>query len=520
MRSFETCCVIIVVAMATFAQANSQETATPILTPKPGPAPAINGPRIYGARPGRAFLYRIPCTGSRPIVFSAEGLPASLQLDPGMGILSGESPRHPGEYRITLHAANAKGKSSRLFKLVVGDTLALTPPMGWNDWYSHYDRITDKLMREAADMMVVSGMADFGYQYVNIDDCWMVKPESPDPALGGESRTPEGNIRPNRNFPDMNALTAYIHSKGLKTGIYTSPGPLTCGKYEGSYQHEEADARQFAAWGFDFLKYDLCSYRQIAPIHSLEEEKKPYQRMGEIVRNLDRDLVFNLCQYGRGDVWKWGGDVGGQCWRTTYDLGAEKDKELPGFYSIAFQNAPHFEYARPGGWNDPDYILIGYVGDARKPDVPSRRTNLTADEQYSYMSMWALMASPLIYSGVMAQLDDFTLNVLCNAEVIDLDQDPLGKQARIVRKTTDEFILAKPLEDGSLAVGLFNLTKAPRTIEVGWADLNIDGRQQVRDVWHQKGLGDAAGRYSATVSAHGVSLVRLSPEKGRSGRQQ
>ena len=136
------------------------------------------------------------------------------------------------------------------------------------------------------------------------------------------------------------------------------------------------------------------------------------------------------------------------------------------------------------------------------------------------MSMWALMASPLIYSGDMAQLDDFTLNVLCNAEVIDLDQDPLGKQARIVRKTTDEFILAKPLEDGSLAVGLFNLTKAPRTIEVGWADLNIDGRQQVRDVWHQKGLGDAAGRYSATVSAHGVSLVRLSPEKGRSGRQQ
>jgi len=501
--------LVIGVAVAMLIRADAQETFKPILTPVPGPEPAIHGPRVYGARPGRAFLYRIPSTGLRPIQFSADGLPPSLRLDSTTGIVTGNSPRQPGEYSITFHAANARGKSSRSFRLVVGDTLALTPPMGWNDWYSHYNRITGKLMCEAADALVASGMADFGYQYVNIDDCWMVKP---DPAAGEQVRTPGGTILPNRDFPDMKALTEYIHDKGLKAGIYTSPGPLTCADYEGAYQHEEADARQFAAWGFDFLKYDWCSYGKIAADNSLEESQKPYRKMGELVHHLDRDVVLNLCQYGRNEVWKWGGDVGGQCWRTTGDLGLEKDTDLPGFYSIAFQNAQHFEYARPGRWNDPDYILIGYVGDAHRNDAPPQPTKLTAEEQYSYMSLWALMASPLIYSGDMAHLDKFTLNVLCNAEVIDLDQDPLGRQARIVRKTRNEFILAKPLDDGSLAVGLFNLTNAARTIDAGWADLQLKGRQLARDVWRHRNIGAKFGHYSATVGPHGVSLVRLSQQ--------
>jgi alpha-galactosidase len=231
--------------------------------------------------------------------------------------------------------------------------------------------------------------------------------------------------------------------------------------------------------------------------------------MGDLVHHLDRDVVFNLCQYGRNEVWKWGGDVGGQSWRTTGDLGMEKDTDLPGFYSIAFKDAEHFEYARPGRWNDPDYILIGYVGDAHRNDAPPQPTKLNAEEQYSYMSLWALMASPLIYSGDMAHLDKFTLNVLCNAEVIDLDQDPLGRQARIVRKTSDEFILAKPLNDGSLAVGLFNLTNAARTIDAGWVDLHLQGTQLARDVWRHQNIGNASGHYSATVGPHGVSLVRL-----------
>jgi alpha-galactosidase len=483
--------------------------AKPILTPKPGPEPRINGPKVYGARPGRPFLYRIPCTGQRPLKFGADGLPASLKLDPATGIVTGTAPPQPGEYAVTLRASNSHGRASRPFRLVVGDTLALTPPMGWNDWYSHYERVTDKMMREAADAMISSGMADFGYQYVNIDDCWMVKPGSPDPELGGPERDDSGALRPNRRFPDMKALTDYIHSKGLKAGLYTSPGPFTCAKFAGSWQHEEIDARKFAEWGFDFLKYDWCSYGRVAGGETVEHRKKPYALMGSILRSLDRDIVFNLCQYGMSEVWKWGGEVGGHAWRTTGDLGLEKHPRLPGFYSIAFKNAEHYEYAAPGRWNDPDYILIGSVGDAHNIHELPKPTTLTADEQYSYMSLWALMAAPLIFSGDMTRLDDFTLNVLCNAEVIDVDQDPLGRQARIVRKSEDEFVLAKPLEDGSLALGLFNLSDAPRRMAASFSELGLSGRLRVRDLWRQRELGPASDRWEAEVAPHGVSFVKL-----------
>jgi alpha-galactosidase len=346
--------------------------AAEILTPKPGPAPALHNALVFGARPGHPFLYRIPCTGTRPITFSAKNLPASLKLDPQTGIITGTTPAKPGDYLVQFEARNARGRDRRNFKIVAGDTLALTPPMGWNDWYTHYHRITDKLMREAADAMIASGMADVGYNYVNIDDCWMTRPDSTDPALNGPARDASGAILPNKNFPDMKALADYIHSKGLKAGLYTSPGPLTCARYTGSYQHEEADAKKFAEWGYDFLKYDLCSYRRIPGYtqSSLEDNQKPYRLMGSILKKLDRDIVYNLCQYGYSEVWKWGGEVDGHCWRTTGDLGLEKDTRLPGFYSIAFKNAEHFEHARPGQWNDPDYLLIGSVGNARRQDEP------------------------------------------------------------------------------------------------------------------------------------------------------
>ena len=483
--------------------------AQPILTPKPGPQPKINGPEVYGARPGRPFLYRIPCTGERPMRFSAARLPKELKLDAATGIVSGATPAKRGEYRVTLSAANAKGKAAKRFRIVVGDTLALTPPMGWNDWYTHYDRITDRLMRQAADAMLASGMADFGYQYVNIDDCWMVKPGSTVAELGGDARTADGTIRPNGRFPDMKALTAYIHAKGLKAGLYTSPGPLTCARFEGSYRHEEQDARTFAEWGFDFLKYDLCSYRGIDNRGTVEADRKPYELMGSLLGKLNRDVVFNLCQYGRSEVWKWGGEVGGNCWRTTGDLGLEKSTRLPGFYSIGLKNAAAWEYAGPGKWNDPDYILIGTVGNASNQSAPPVKATLTAEEQYSYMSMWALMAAPLFYSGDMGSLDEFTLNVLCNAEVIGVDQDALGKQARVVRRTEDEFVLAKPMADGSMAVGLFNLGDNQREVGVSWQDLGIEGRRRARDVWRQKDAGAVVGEYQALVAPHGVALVRL-----------
>jgi alpha-galactosidase len=307
----------------------------------------------------------------------------------------------------------------------------------------------------------------------------------------------------------MAALTAYIHARGLKAGIYTSPGPLTCARFTGSGGHEEADARQFARWGFDFLKYDWCSYRPANGGKTVADYRQPYDLMGGILPKLKRDIVFNLCQYGMGEVWNWAGDAGGHCWRTTGDLGLEKNTRLPGFYSIGFKNAEHATAAAPGRWNDPDYILIGMVGDAHQINAPARSTSLTSDEQYSYMSMWSLMAAPLFFSGDMAHLDDFTLNVLCNAEVIAIDQDPLGRQARVLRRTEDEFVLARPLEDGSVALGLFNLRDQPAAMSASWGDLGISGTHLVRDVWRQKDAGEAAGEYAAQVSPHGVAMVRL-----------
>ncbi len=474
-----------------------------ILTPKPGPAPRINGPKVYGARPGNPFLYRIPATGQRPMRFEAD-LPAGLVLDPQTGIITGTTPPR-GEYRVTLRATNAHGSAQRVLKIVSGDLLALTPPMGWNHWYAHYHRVTDKLIREAADAMVRTGMADVGYQYVSIDDCWMNAPKHSDPLRVGPLRDPQGNILPNKHFPDMKALCDYIHSKGLKAGIYTSPGPYTCAGFAGSYQHEEQDARQFAAWGFDLLKYDWCSYGNVVKgDKSPEALKKPYKLMGDILKRQPRDIVYNLCQYGMGNVWEWGAEVGGHSWRTAGDLGFELDR----IFEVALANAQHRAYSRPGSWNDPDYLQIGYIGDARTGGQP-KPCPLTPNEQYAFMSLWCLMAAPLFYSGDMSRLDDFTLNVLCNPEVIEVDQDPLGQCARVVHLDDERFLMVKDLEDGSKAVGLFNRGQMPATVVATWKVVGIKGPQRVRDLWRQKDLGQMEDRFEATVPRRGVVLVRI-----------
>lgn len=479
-----------------------------LLTPPPPPTPRIQGPRVCGVRPGAPFLFRIPATGERPMTFAADPLPEGLTLDAATGILSGRTAAM-GTNRVTLTATNARGKASRELRIVVGPTLALTPPMGWNSWYIHYDRVSDRIMREAADQMIASGMADFGYQYVNIDDCWMVKVGSTDPEIGGPTRAEDGRMLPNRRFPDMRGMTDFIHGKGLKAGLYTSPGPTTCAGFEGSFGHEALDARTYAEWGFDFLKYDWCSYTEKAGGKALENLKKPYQVMWAELQKQERDMVLNLCQYGMGDVWTWGGEVG-HCWRTTGDLGLEKANRLPGFYGIGLSNARHAAYAKPGQWNDPDYILIGWVGDAHKMGVGTK-TTLTPDEQYSYMSMWALMAAPLIFSGDMARLDPFTLNILCNHELIDLDQDPLGQQARILRQSAKEMVLVKDLEDGSKAIGLFNLDEIPGESKVTWKDLGASGPQAVRDVWRQREIGVFSTDFTATVARHGAVVLRVRP---------
>jgi alpha-galactosidase len=275
----------------------------------------------------------------------------------------------------------------------------------------------------------------------------------------------------------------------------------------GSWQHEAQDAGWFARMGFDFLKYDWCSYGSVAGGNDLPRLKRPYQLMHEELVKQSRDIVLNLCQYGMGEVWKWGGEVG-HCWRTTGDLGLERGSNLPGFYQIGLSNAAHWEHARPGAWNDPDYLLIGWVGDAHGQGE-GKPTSLTPNEQYSYMSLWCLMAAPLIFSGDMAKLDPFTLNVLCAPELIEIDQDPLGKQARIVRRDHRQVILAKPLADGAVAVGLFNLTDRPAALTVALTELGLSGHCRMRDAWRQAELADVTEAVTVEVPRHGVAVRRL-----------
>jgi alpha-galactosidase len=495
-----------------------------ILTPEAPAEPRINGPKIYGMRPGSPFLYRVPATGERPMSFEIKGLPSSLKLNNETGIISGTVSK-PGRYNLGLVARNSKGESSRPFTIVVGNTLALTPPMGWNSWYIHYNRISDSLMRLSADVMISSGMADYGYQYVNIDDCWMRKENSDDPVLGGPSRDKNGIILTNKRFPDMKGLTSYIHEKGLKAGIYISPGPTTCAGFAGSLGYEKKDAETFASWGYDFLKYDWCSYGSVVKGRTVEDFKAPYKLMWSELQKLDRDIVLNLCQYGMGESWKWAGEVGNS-WRTTGDLGLESSSTMPGFFNIGISNAQHSEYARQGAWNDPDYILIGWVGSANSMGE-GKKTTLTPDEQYTYMSMWSLMASPLIFSGDMAKLDKFTLNVLCNNEVIDVNQDQLGRQAKILKYADNELIMVKDLEDGSKAAGLFYVSgnppvpsdyfewdpqRYPKKIKVNLKEIGIDGKANVRDVWRQKSLGSFENSFEIDVPWHGVAFLKITKE--------
>lgn len=385
--------------------------------------------------------------------------------------------------------------------------------MGWSSWYAWYDGISDPVIRQAAGAMIDSGMADFGYQYIGIDDCWMYQVEGKDPLRNGKPRSPEGVILPNQLFPDMKALVEHIHSLGLKAGIYTSPGPYTCQVYTGSFAHEEVDARQFGLWGFDLLKYDWCSYTGVAEGEGIARAQAPFRKMGTILRGLERDILFNICQYGKEEVWRWGSDVGAHTWRTTGDLGLETGDHLPAFYHVARRNLRLGEFAGPGRWNDPDYLMLGYMADPDGRETAGRKTTLTPEEQYSYMSLWSLMAAPLFFSGDMGRLDPFTCNVLCNSEIIEANQDPLGRQAKLVCEKEEEWILQKDMEDGSHVIGIFNLASQSRKITVAWKDLGLTGEHKVRDLWFQKDLGRYAKGYAVVLPAHDVRVLRLQSVK-------
>ena len=356
--------------------------------------------------------------------------------------------------------------------------LAKTPPMGWNSWNKFQRRVNDQVVREVASAMAKNGMKDAGYVYVNIDDTWQ------------GMRDAQGNIRANEKFPDMKALADYIHSLGMKLGIYSSPGPRTCAGFEGSYQHEEQDAKIFAAWGIDYLKYDWCSAARVFAASSMPAV---YARMGQALANSGRPIVYSLCQYGMENVGEWGAKAGGNLWRTTHDI---RDT-WASMAELGFdQQAGREKYAGPGHWNDPDMLEIGNGG-------------MSLDEYRAHMSLWSILAAPLIAGNDLRDMTADISAILGNKDVIAVDQDSLGRQGARAAKTGDLEVWSRPLSGGALAVGLFNRGPAPAKITAHWSDLGVQGTKSVRDLWAHADRGKASGEYSADVPSHGVVMLRL-----------
>ena len=476
-----------------------------VLTPPSGPAPLIHGAKTFGVRPGSPFLFTVAATGDRPITFGAQGLPTGLHLDPQTGIITGTL-NEKGDHAVTLSAKNAVGTTERSLKIVCGPTIGLTPAMGWNSWNCFASAVTEDKIKAAADAMVSSGLINHGFTYVNIDDFWQVKGETKDPTLQGPQRDEQGRILPNPRFPDMKGLTDYIHATGLKAGLYSSPGPWTCGGCVASWQHEEQDARQYGEWGFDYLKYDWCSYNNVVHgDHSLPALKKPYEVMRTALDKVPRDIVYSLCQYGWGEVWRWSRELGGNSARTTGDI----TDTWGSLFSIGFNQTGQEKQVGPGYFNDPDMLIVGKVGWGPR----LHPTRLTPDEQYTHISLWCLLSAPLLIGCDMTQFDDFTLNLLTNDEVLDVDQDSLGHQAVRVAQEGPLQVWSKELEDGSRAVGLFNTGELATTVTATWSRLGLTGKQMVRDLWRQKDLGAFEADFHAPVASHGVVLLKISPAK-------
>lgn len=453
----------------------------------------INGPKVVGCTPTYPFIFRIPASGQRPLAYSVKGLPKGLALDAKRGVISGRVPK-AGTWKTTITVSGPKGKATRPLTIVAGKhKLALTPPMGWNSWNVWAGAVDQNKIQAAADSFVKTGLADFGYSYVNIDDCWEA------------GRDAQGNILTNEKFPSMEALSQYIHGLGLKLGIYSSPGPRTCAGFTASYKHELQDARSYAKWGVDYLKYDWCSYGEISRGDTVAECQKPYIVMREALDQVDRDIVYSLCQYGMGDVFNWGKKIGGNLWRTTGDI----TDTWSSMSSIGFQHSPKAVGVSPGGWNDPDMLVVGKLGWGAHP----RQTRLTGNEQITHITLWSMVASPLIIGCDLTQIDTFTRDLLMNHEVIDIDQDSLGKAATLRSKVGDTQVWARPLSDGTYAVALFNLgfEKTKVTAKFGDVSLGLKGAKlKVRDLWNHKDLGRFTGSYAATVPAHGAVLVKVS----------
>jgi alpha-galactosidase len=492
-----------------------------MLTPETKKEPRINSAKVFGATPGNPFLYTIAATGKRPMDFSAENLPGGLVLDTRTGIISGKVAKR-GIYQVNLKAKNELGVATRKLKINIGDTIALTPPMGWNGWNAWGDRFSRDKVIASADAMVEKGLSNHGWSYVNIDDSWQG-------VRGGRLNA----LQPNEKFPEIKNMVDHIHSLGLKAGIYSTPYIFSYAGYPGAssdfekggetyepvkarrqrkalignFRFEKNDALQMAEWGFDYLKYDWR-----IDVNSTE-------RMSEALKKSGRDIVFTISNNAPIEkAADWARLT--NAWRTGPDI---RDS-WPSLFPLAFTIDKWAEFAGPGHWNDPDMMILGNVTVGTPALHPTR---LTPDEQYSHVSIFSLLAAPLLIGCPVEQLDDFTLNLLTNDEVIEVNQDPLGKPGRLVADENGIQTWVKPLEDGSYAVGLFYTADFGKTPEsyFRWGDetpkpynfefskAGLAGKWSIRDLWRQKELGEFDRDLPVEIRYHGVMMLRMFPVK-------
>ncbi|MBI2273606.1 MAG: NPCBM/NEW2 domain-containing protein [Bacteroidetes bacterium] len=490
-----------------------------ILTPKPSPQPRINSAKVFGATPGNPFLYTIAATGERPMQFSAQQLPEGLSVSAATGIITGTVAKR-GIYTAILNARNRLGEATQKLQIKIGDTIALTPPIGWNGWNSWESKIDREKVLASAHAMVNKGLRDHGWTYINIDDAWQGTRTGKDTAL-----------QPNEKFPDIKGMIDEIHAMGLKAGLYSTPYIASYAGYVGAssdypaggethelikvnrppfsriakYKFEPNDARQMAAWGVDFLKYDW------------RIDVASTERMSQALRNAGRDIVLSLSNNAPfekvkdwvrlSNMYRTGPDIK-DSWNSLYQTSFSLDKWGP--------------YTGPGHWADPDMMIVGDVsiGPVLHP------TRLTPDEQYSHVSIFSLLSAPMLIGCPIERLGDFTLSLLSNDEVIAVNQDPLGKAARLVADTNGVQTWLKPLEDGSYAVGLFNIdgfgttpqsyfrwgNESARSYVFDFAALGLKGKWKIRDLWRQKDLGHFQQRFPTRIPYHGVVMLRLTKQ--------
>jgi alpha-galactosidase len=518
-----TLAILAVISAFSCKNSESRYNDQYILTPKPSQRPKINGPKVFGVHPGNPVIFTIPVTGKRPITYRAEGLPEGLSLDRESGRFSGYL-KDTGTHHIKIHVRNNLGKDERDFRIIAGEKLALTPPMGWNSWNGWGDLVTDENVRTTAKAMVETDLINHGWSYVNIDIGWQN-------SRGGKYNAIQGNER----FPDMKALADYVHSLGLKIGIYSSPWirgyfgyqggssenadgsipyipigrEVNSDRYIGKYKFDMMDVKQWEEWEFDYLKYDGVTSQAMPD--SLDDLKY----MSRALRKCRRDFIYSVVGGVRMDNYKEKIPYV-QLWRTGHDIRDVWDKSLltkdtwaQGLVNI-WESHPKWQVATaPGAWADPDMLVVGWVGFG---DTILHKTLLTPDELYTHISLWCLWSAPLFIGSPVEKLDAFTISLLSNDEVLEVDQDPLGIQALRAYKNGDAEAWSKNMEDGSVAVGLFNRSDSLLRIEVPWYSLGLSGKQRVRDLWRQKNLGTFEDRFTAEIRSHGVVLLRIFPK--------